>query len=53
MMFFSTWNALVRTAELIGGFDPKTAFATVMTPGFWLLRPANATALVSPTLYWK
>jgi hypothetical protein len=36
----------VRTSGLIGGLDPKTAFALVMTPGFWLLKAAIATALV-------
>uniref|UniRef100_A0A2P2J7F3 Uncharacterized protein n=1 Tax=Rhizophora mucronata TaxID=61149 RepID=A0A2P2J7F3_RHIMU len=37
----------------MGGLDPKTAFAIVMTPGFWLLNPAKATALTFPMLNWK
>lgn len=44
---------MARTSGLIGGLDPKTAFAMVITPGFWLLRPAKATALVCPELNWK
>ncbi|XVE62679.1 hypothetical protein DITRI_Ditri06bG0138900 [Diplodiscus trichospermus] len=28
------------------GSEPNTAFAMMITPGFWLLKPANATALV-------
>ena len=51
--FWSNWNALARKSGLIGGSDPKTALAMVMTPGFWLLRPAKATALVFPILNWK
>ncbi|KAK8496937.1 hypothetical protein V6N13_064192 [Hibiscus sabdariffa] len=42
--FLSNWKAFVRTSGLIGGFDPKTALAMVITPAFWLLSPANATA---------
>ena len=49
----SNWKALARTSGLIGGFDPKIAFAMVISPGFWLLRPENAKALVSPMLNWK
>ena len=49
----SHWKALTRTSVFIGGLDPKTAFAMVINPGFWLLRPANATALVFPMLNWK
>ena len=49
----SNWKALARTSGLIGGLDPKTAFDMVINLGFWLLRPANATALVYPMLNWK
>ena len=49
----SNWKALARTSRLMGGFDPKTAFAIVISPGFWLLRPEKAKALVSPMLNWK
>ncbi|GMN29497.1 hypothetical protein TIFTF001_051726 [Ficus carica] len=35
------------------GFDPNTEFAIVITPAFWLLRPAKATAGVCPGLNWK
>ncbi|KAK8482232.1 hypothetical protein V6N13_027121 [Hibiscus sabdariffa] len=51
--FLSNWKAFVRTSGLIGGFDPNTALAMVITPAFWLLSPANATAAVFPRLYWK
>ena len=37
----------------IAGVEPKTALAMVMTPGFWLLRAAMATALPYPTFLWK
>lgn len=50
MMFLSTWKALARISSEIDGFDPKTAFPTVITPGFWLLRAARATALFVPLL---
>ena len=49
----SSWKALMRTSGLMGGLDPKTAFAIVITPGFWLLRPEKATTLVFPMLNWK
>ena len=49
----SNWKALTRTSGLMGGFDPKTAFAMVISPGFWLLRLEKAKALVSPMLNWK
>ena len=44
MTLLSSYNALVRTSEEMGGFDPKTAFAIVLTPGFWLLKPAKSIA---------
>nr|XP_027090223.1 uncharacterized protein LOC113711258 [Coffea arabica] len=47
------FNALVRTSREMGGFDPKTAFAIVLIHGFWLLKPAKATAFIFPTLNWK
>jgi hypothetical protein len=40
----------MRTSGLMGGFDPKTVFAIVIRPGFWLLRAAMAIALVFPTI---
>ena len=43
----------MRTSGLMGGSDPKTALAMVISPGFWLLRPEKDTALVSPMLNWK
>ena len=49
----SNWKALMRTSGLMEGFDPKTAFAMVISPGFWLLRLEKAKALVSPVLNWK
>ncbi|KAK8628084.1 hypothetical protein V6N13_063796 [Hibiscus sabdariffa] len=51
--FLSNWKAFVRTSGLIGGFDPKTSLEMVITPAFWMLSPANATAVVFPRLYWK
>ena len=51
--FLSTWKAFLRTSADIAGFDPNTAFAMVITPGFWLLNEAMATAFVVPTLSWK
>ena len=53
MTLLSSSNALVRTSREMGGFDPKTAFAIVLIHGFWLLKPANATAFIFPTLNWK
>ena len=52
-MFLSSWKALLRISALIGGVAPNTAFAMVITPAFWLLRPANANAGVCPRLNWK
>ena len=43
----------MRTSADIAGFDPNTAFAMVITPGFWLPSEAMATAFVVPTLSWK
>ena len=43
----------MRTSGLMGGTDPKTTFAMVITTGFWLLRPAKARAVVSPMLNSK
>ena len=34
----------------MGGLDPKTAFAMVITPRFWLLKRERATTLVLPIL---
>ncbi|URE06414.1 hypothetical protein MUK42_19255 [Musa troglodytarum] len=53
MVFLSTWKALARTSSEMGGLDPNTASATVMVPGFWLLRAPMATVLVYPGLNWK
>ncbi|KAE8699234.1 hypothetical protein F3Y22_tig00110584pilonHSYRG00371 [Hibiscus syriacus] len=47
------WKALERRSGLMGGCEPNTAFATVITPGFWLQRAAKATAFVWPRLNWK
>lgn len=33
-------------------FIPNTAFAIVMTSGFWLLRPSIAITLPFPTFLW-
>jgi len=49
----SNWNALARTFRLVGGLDPKTVLTIEMTPGFWLLKAANATAGDRATLNWK
>ncbi|KAF4373327.1 hypothetical protein F8388_026158 [Cannabis sativa] len=46
-------KALARTSGLIGGLDPNTALAMVITPGFWLPNPAKAKAGVFPILNWK
>jgi hypothetical protein len=53
MVFLSTWKALARTSFKIYGFEPSTTFATVITPGFWLLNATRATALFVPLLNWK
>nr|GMD50139.1 hypothetical protein AXF42_Ash005074 [Ipomoea batatas] len=37
-------ETIIRTSGLIGGSEPNTALAMVMTPGFWLLKPAKAMA---------
>ncbi|KAF4365867.1 hypothetical protein F8388_002737 [Cannabis sativa] len=50
---FSNMKALARTSGLIGGLDPNTALAMVITPGFWLPNPAKAKAGVFPILNWK
>ncbi|KAF4350852.1 hypothetical protein G4B88_027765 [Cannabis sativa] len=50
IMFLSTWKALARTSGLMGGSEPNTAFAMVITPAFRLLRAAKATAGVCPLL---
>ncbi|KAF4365864.1 hypothetical protein F8388_002734 [Cannabis sativa] len=42
-----------RTSGLIGGSEPNTALAMVITPGFWLPNPAKAKAGVFPILNWK
>ncbi|KAK6288985.1 hypothetical protein POUND7_000526 [Theobroma cacao] len=42
---FSSLKALARRSGLMAGSDPNTALiAIVMTPGFWLLKAARATA---------
>lgn len=53
MVSLPTWKALAKTISEMGGFVPKTALAIVITPGFWLLRAAMATAGVGPWLNWK
>lgn len=35
-------KCLGQNIRLIDGFDPNTALAIVITPGFWLLKPAVA-----------
>lgn len=40
----SVWKAFARILVGMSGFDPKTALAMVITPGFWLLKAAMATA---------
>ena len=48
LTFVFTWKAFERRSLVILGFDPNTTFAIVITPGFWLLKPAIATTLVCP-----
>ncbi|CAH2079154.1 unnamed protein product [Thlaspi arvense] len=49
----SIWKALARTFGSIAGLDPNTVLAIVITPAFWLLKAAIATAGVRPRLNWK
>ena len=46
IIFPSTWTTFARGSVGIAGLESRTAFAIVMTPGFWLPRPAMATALL-------
>jgi hypothetical protein len=46
-------EGLGETSRVMGGLDPKMAFAIVMTLGFWLLKIAKAIALVFYALNWK
>jgi hypothetical protein len=47
-VLLSTWKALARISSDKDGVDPNTALATVITPGFWLLKAAIATAFSVP-----
>ena len=47
------WNAFARIVGFMAGLAPNTVLAIVMTPGFWLLRAANATAGALPMFAWK
>ena len=49
----SVWKAFARISVEMSGFDPKIAFAMRITPGFWLLKAARATAEPFPIFCWK